>query len=199
MYKVGITGGIGSGKSVACRIFEASGVPVYDADARAKQLMNDDGELKAALTEYFGNDIYENGVLNRRKLSEIIFTDKDAIEKVNSLVHPAVARDFIGWCNRQTAPYVLEESAILFETGTARRFDKIILVTAPEELRIKRVGERDGISTEAVRARMNNQWPDEKKEMSADFVIRNDESHPMIPQVMEIHRKLLSEAKIQSE
>ena len=195
MFKVGITGGIGSGKTVICAMFETFGIPVYYADARAKKLMNDDPELKAALIKYFGNNIYEKGVLNRRKLSDIIFNDKSALEEVNGIVHPAVACDFEKWCDAQVAPYVLEESAILFESGMTQRFEKVILVTAPEDLRIKRVAERDNVSPDDVRARMNNQWPDEKKTTSADYLINNDGEQPVLPQVTAIHSQLLVEAK----
>ncbi len=195
MITAGITGGIGSGKTSACRIFEALGVPVYYADEQAKLLMNTDPELKTSMEECFGRGIYENGTLNRRKLADIIFNDKTALEKVNARVHPAVARDFRQWCLRQTVPYMLEESAILFENNMARRFGKIILVTAPEAVRIQRVRERDQITEEAIRARIKNQWPDEKKIPLADYVIYNDELHLMIPQVLDIHQQLLRAAK----
>ncbi len=191
MLKVGITGGIGSGKTSACLIFKTLGIPVYDADTRAKELMNTDPELKTTLEGYFGKDIYENGMLDRKKLSAIIFNDRDALEKVNGSVHPAVECDFKQWCIRQTAPYIMEEAAIIFESGIAQRFGKVILVTAPIELRIKRVCDRDHASPEAVRARINNQWPDEKKMALADYVIYNDDMRLMTLQVMDIHRKLL--------
>ncbi len=192
MLKVGITGGIGSGKTSACMVFETLGIPVYYADTRAKQLMNTDHILKASLEGHFGKDLYEDGILNRRKLAGIIFNDKAALEKVNSWVHPAVARDFVHWCEQQTAPYVLEETAILFESGMSQRFGKVILVTAPESVRIARVCARDHVSPEAVRMRMDNQWPDEKKMALADYMICNDDIQPIIPQVMDIHKALLS-------
>ena len=160
MLKVGITGGIGSGKTLVCTIFAALGVPVYHADTQAKLLMNTDHELKASIEKYFGNDIYRNGTIDRRKLAEIIFNDKKALEKINSLVHPAVARDFESWSALQTSPYVLEEAAIIFESDIAHRFDKVILVTAPENLRIERVCARDNVTPEIVRKRMKNQWTD---------------------------------------
>jgi len=192
MYKVGITGGMGSGKTSVCMVFETLRIPVYYADTRAKQLMNTDFELKAVLEEYFGKDIYENGILQRNKLAEIIFNDTLALEKVNSLVHPAVARDFEFWCTLQTSPYVLEEAAIIFETGLAQRFDQVILVTAPEQIRIERVCARDRSSPEVVRKRMNLQWPEEKKIALANFIIYNDNEHAIIPQVMNFHNNLLS-------
>ena len=172
-------------------IFETLGIPVYYADSRAKQLMNTDPALKAALSEYFGNNIYNDGGLERRKLANIIFNDKTALEKVNSWVHPAVARDFEQWSTRQTSPYVLEEAAVIFENNLAHRFDKVILVTAPDSIRIVRVCAREQITPEAVRQRMTNQWPEEKKMAMADFTVYNDNIRLITPQVMEIHRQLL--------
>ena len=191
-YKIGITGGIGSGKTTVCMIFQTLGIPVYDADTRAKELMNTNPVLRAALTDYFGNSIYNDNGLDRRKLSDIIFNDKTALEKVNSWVHPAVARDFEEWCARQTALYVLEEAAIIFESNLARRFDKVILVTAPENIRIERVCARENITPEAVRQRMANQWPEEKKMAMADYIICNDNSRLITPQVLDIHRRILT-------
>ena len=191
MFRIGITGGIGSGKTTACRIFELLGVPVYYADTQAKQLMDTDRELKAALEADFGKDIYEAGLLNRSKLSGLIFNNKTLLEKVNSMVHPAVARDFSQWCELQTAPYVMKETAILYESGLVSEFQKIILVTAPDSLRIERVCQRDAVDPQAVRVRMENQWTDEEKLALADFVIYNDNEHMMTPQVMKIHRELL--------
>jgi dephospho-CoA kinase len=194
--KTGITGGIGSGKTTVCRIFEALGIPVYYADAGARQLMNTDPELRSSLKQLFGNDIYNrDGEIARSKLADIIFRDKSALEKVNSLVHPAVARDFIQWSERQTSPYVLEEAAIIFESGIAARFDKVILVTAPEELRVERVSERDRVEPESVLLRIKNQWPEEKKIELADYIIYNDNSQLLIPQVRHIHEQLLQNSK----
>ena len=191
MLQVGITGGIGSGKTSACLVFETLGIPVYYADTQAKQLMNTDSELKTNLKGYFGDDIYRDGMLDRRRMADIVFNDRIALEKVNSWVHPAVARDFDLWCMKQTTPYVLEESAILFENDLTNRFGKIILVTAPDDIRIKRVCERDNITPEAVRERMANQWPEEKKISLADYLIENDHFHLIMPQVMDIHKKIL--------
>ena len=191
MLKVGITGGIGSGKTSVCMIFEAIGIPVYYADIQAKLLMDTDPALKASLEECFGKDIYHNGLLDRRKMANIIFNERLALEKVNSLVHPAVNCDFEYWCNQQVSSYVLEESAILFETNMTQRFEKIILVTAPTPLRIERVCLRDRITAEAVRKRMASQWQEEKKIPLADYIIYNDNEHFITPQVRKIHRQLL--------
>lgn len=192
MLKVGITGGIGSGKTSACRVFETLGIPVYYADDRAKHLMDTAPGLRDSLQSFFGEDIYANGTLDRRRLAGIIFQNKTLLEKVNSWVHPAVARDFAEWCGRQTAPYVLEEAAVIFENGMAQRFRKVILVTAPGHLRVKRVCGRDHVSPAAVRMRMENQWPDEQKIDLADYVIYNGESQLLIKQVLYIHQALLS-------
>ena len=192
MLKVGITGGIGSGKTKICRVYETLGVAVHYADTQAKLLMNTDPELKAALKDYFGNDIYhDDETLNRPKLSEIIFNDPAALEKVNGWVHPAVVRDFEHWCTMQNSPYVLEESAIIFERNLAHLFEKVILVTAPENVRIKRVCIRDRLTPEVVKKRMANQWSDEKKMALADFIIYNDNLRLLTPQIMEIHRHLM--------
>ena len=191
MFKVGITGGIGSGKTTVCKLFETLGIPVYYADTQAKLLMNTDSELKDSLQNYFGSGIYNDGLLVRHQLAEIIFNDPAALEKVNSWVHPAVARDFERWCILQTSPYVLEEAAIIFESMMSYRFEKVILVTAPDDIRIERVCARDRVSPEIVRKRMANQWTEEKKIKLADYIIHNDNVHQIAPQVMEIHEQLL--------
>ena len=190
MLKIGITGGIGSGKTTVCKVFETLGIPVYNADTQAKLLMNTDPELKASLQGYFGSDIYVDGILVRHRLAEIIFNDREALEKVNSWVHPAVARDFERWRSMQTSPYVLEEAAIIFESNIMHRFEKIILVTAPEDLRIERVCARDHVAPEAVQKRMANQWPEEKRIALADYVIYNDNLRLITPQVMAIHKSI---------
>jgi len=193
MLKIGLTGGIGSGKTTVGMVFKKLGIPVYDADTQAKRLMNSDDELKSALKSAFGSDIYrEDGTLARRRLAEIIFSEPAMLEKVNGWVHPAVARDFEHWCSRQAAPYVIEEAAIIFERNIASRFAKVILVTASDEVRIRRVCRRDKAAPEEVRKRMANQWTEDKKIALADFVIYNDQLSLLTHQVMEIHGKLKS-------
>ena len=191
MMKIAITGGIGSGKTSACIVFETLGVPVYYADTQAKLLMNTDQELKSLITGYFGDDIYCEGELDRRKLAEIVFNDKIALEKLNSWVHPAVARDFEDWYKRQTSRYVLEEAAIIFESGIAHRFDKVILVTANDKIRVERVCARDNIAPETALNRMKNQWSENRKIELADYIIYNDNVNRLIPQVLEIHQQIL--------
>lgn len=194
MLKVGLTGGIGSGKSTVAKVFEAFGIPCYYADDRAKMLMHSDESLKMDLIEEFGPEIYNDGHLDRKLLAQIVFNDDSARERINGLVHPAVGRDFETWSQEQSSSYVLKEAAILFETEAYKLNDFNILVTAPESLRIARVKKRDGVEEHEVRARMRAQWSDEKKAKLANFVILNDEQHSLINQVKDIHEALLSRA-----
>jgi dephospho-CoA kinase len=188
--KVGVTGGIGSGKSIICRIISTMGYPVFYSDLRAKELMVNDPELMAELRELFGQDAYETGTptpqLNRTFLAEKIFNDPDLINQMNAIVHPKVRKSFHEFAAQHPHTHVFNEAAILFETGAFRAFDKTILVTAPIELRIERVVQRDHIHRQQVEERMKNQWPDEKKLKLAEFVIQNDDQQLITPQVLEI-------------
>lgn len=189
--KIGITGGIGSGKSTIARIFESIGYPVYYADSKAKSLMTSNEDLVSQIKQHFGEDIYLNtGEINREKLGAIVFNNKEKLAELNSLVHPAVANDFFRWAKEQENEIVFEEAAILFETGGYKRMDYNILVTAPKEERIKRTMLRDNTSREAVLARMENQWEDEDKIPLADFIIDNGGSVLVIPQVLEVISKI---------
>lgn len=194
MLKVGITGGIGSGKTTVCKIFETLGIPVYYADDRAKWLMTHDPELMAAISNTFGEDAYTTeGQLNRAYLAKVVFGDDEKLAQLNALVHPAVFRDGSEWHHSQTgAPYTLREAALLFESGSYRAIDKMIVVTAPLEIRVKRVMERDHVTEAAVMARIEKQWPEEEKVKRADFVIFNSGERLLVPQVLEIHRSLIS-------
>lgn len=189
---IGLTGGIGSGKSTIAKVFQSLHIPCYYADDRAKSLMNESSEVKDKLTAKFGSEVYKDGTLNRPLLAELIFNNDENRAFVNNVVHPAVAKDFEQWTTEQEAPYVLKEAAILFETGGYKASDFNILVTAPVEVRLQRVMSRDSASAEQVKARMNAQWPDEKKTELADFVILNDGVAPITPQVQSIHEALLS-------
>lgn len=191
-HKVGITGGIGSGKTTVCKIFEALGIPVYYADERAKWLMAHDEALKAAIIEAFSSQAYTgDGSLNRAYLAEVVFGDEQQLQRLNALVHPAVGRDAEAWHERQSAaPYTLKEAALLFESGSFRQLDKVITVYAPRELRLQRVMRRDGATREQVEARMARQLPEEEKVRRADYVIYNDGRAPLVRQVWEIHRAL---------
>jgi dephospho-CoA kinase len=192
MQHLGITGGIGSGKTTVCKIFETLGIPVYYADERAKYLMSHDPTLMAGIIELFGQEAFlEPQVLNRAHIAQIAFNDKEKLNQLNALVHPAVAQDGLNWqAAQQNVPYTLKEAALLFESGSYRTLDKIIVVAAPLELRIQRVMARDGAKREEVEARISKQMPEAEKVSLADFVVNNDGIHALIPQVMAIHAKL---------
>ena len=190
MKVVGVTGGIGSGKTTVCQIFEHLNVPIYYADSRAKELMASNSDLKAAIIKSFGEDSYTNGQLNRPYLAKLVFTSPEKLALLNSLVHPAVANDFERWLEENdTVPYVLKEAAILFESGAYQDVNTSVLVIAPEDVRLQRVMKRDGSSKEEVLQRMKNQWTQERKDKLADHIINNDGTQLLIPQVLELHKK----------
>ncbi|HRI60596.1 MAG TPA: dephospho-CoA kinase [Saprospiraceae bacterium] len=192
--RVGITGGIGSGKTTVCRIFEALGVPVYYADEWAKWLIANDEAIKKGIIEIFGQEAYTpEGEYNRPYITRIVFENKEKLAALNALVHPAVERHSRAWHVRQSetgAPYTLKEAALMIESGGHQFLDFLIVVTAPEPLRIQRVMQRDGISEAQVRARMMNQLPEAEKLKLADFIVSNDGVQMLIPQVWRIHRAL---------
>jgi dephospho-CoA kinase len=196
MLKVGITGGIGSGKSVVSRIFEVLGVPVYYADAEAKHLMQSDASLRKKIIEHFGKQAYEHDQLNRAYLAAQVFGNAEKTQLLNSLVHPAVIAHAENWMRHHEAtgklPYVLKEAALFFESGSAAGLDFIIGVSAPQALRIQRVMQRDGIGRQDVLARINRQIDENLKMKLCDFVIVNDEQQLLIPQVLALHEKLLA-------
>ncbi|CDT16918.1 MAG TPA: dephospho-CoA kinase [Sphingobacterium sp.] len=187
--KVGIAGGIGSGKTIVCDIFKVLGVPIYNADLEAKLIMNKSDQVRQAIIATFGDQTYQNGILNREFLAAQVFNDADQLAKLNAIVHPAVIQAAEDWADAQTAPYSLKEASILFESGSYKKLDYTILVTAPVEIRIARVMARDQVTREQVLARMNNQLPDEEKAKLADFVIINDGIEALIPQVMALHHR----------
>ena len=193
MKKIGLTGGIGSGKSTVGRIFEVLGIPVYYADAASKRLMNEDEELKEKIKNSFGEDAYINGELNRKYLSDKVFNDSQKINLLNSLVHPATIKDALEWMQRQKAPYIIKEAALIFESGSNKDLDYVIGVKSPIDLRVKRSKARDNISEEQVHARMNKQMDEEAKIRLCDYVIENDEQQMLIPQVLALHEKFLKE------
>jgi dephospho-CoA kinase len=189
--KIGLTGGIGSGKTTVAKIFELLGVPVYYADDAAKRLMIEDEDLRSAIRKQFGEDSYKNNELDRAHLATKVFSDPFQLEILNSIVHPATIRDATRWMNEQQAPYTIKEAALIFESGSGEHLDYIIGVSSPVQLRIKRSMERDNISSEEVIKRMNNQIDEEMKMKLCDFVIQNDEQELLIPQVIDLHQKLL--------
>lgn len=187
---VGITGGIGSGKSFVCRIIEAMGYPVFYSDAQAKRIISSDTEAVSAIKALFGEEAYIGNELNRPFLAEKIFSDPSLRSKMNEIVHPLVRKAFDNWATQSESEIVFNEAAILFETGGYKAFDKTILITAPQELKIKRVQQRDLITTEQIKERMHAQWADEAKIPLADFVINNDEQQPLVPQIVEMIESL---------
>ncbi|NOX45806.1 MAG: dephospho-CoA kinase [Chlorobi bacterium] len=192
MVKVGLTGNIGSGKSTVARIFEVFGAPVYHSDKRAKGFLLFP-EVKNKLKNEFGDIVFAKDEIDRKKLANLVFNDKQAIAFLNSVIHPLVRKDFEDWCSRHSEePYVVQEAAILFESGFYRFFDKTIVVSCPEEIAVKRVMKRDNATESEVKERMKNQWDQEKKKKLADFIVFNDGEQLIIPQVLQIHKGLRS-------
>lgn len=192
MLKIGLTGGIGSGKTTVAKIFELLNVPVYYADEASKRLYHSDKNLIADLKKHFGEDVYTNEQLNRSKLAEIVFNAPDKLKLLNSMVHPLTIRDAKEWMKVQTAPYIIKEAALLFESGSNEGLDYVIGVNAPLSIRIKRVMERDCVIEEQVLKRLNQQMDEEKKMSLCDFIINNNGDELVIPQVMKLHEKLSS-------
>ena len=191
MIRIGITGGIGSGKSIICDILRLHDIPVFDADKEAKLLNNSSSIIKEKLIIHFGEDIYIDNKLNRKLLSELIFKNEDNLKIANSIIHPEVANSFIEWCqNISNYNIVAIESAILIEAGFKKYIDKLITVFTPEELRIKRVAHRDNTNVENIKARIKNQISEEEKIKNSDYVIVNDNSQSLIKQVSDILYKL---------
>ena len=189
MKLIGLTGGIGSGKSTVAEIFSTLGIPVYDSDYQAKHLMNTDEMMKKEIIDLFGPAAYENGTLNRVYLASRVFSDQALLTSLNAIVHPAVFKELVIWSQNESnrrAPYLIQESAILFEEDLTARFQAIILVVAKPETRIARVMNRDKVTREKVMERMNRQWVDEKKIPLSDFVIYNDGEQSLLRQVMDI-------------
>lgn len=193
--ETGITGGIGSGKSVVARIFQCLGIPVYDADSHAKRLMTTDGNLADRIREEFGNLSYSvDGVLNREYLASAVFSDPARLRRLNELVHPAVTADYRSWrqsLNEQRSPYSLKEAALLLNAAAEPFGGKVIVVTAPQDIRLERVMKRDGRNREEVLHIMSRQMSEQEMLQHADFVIQNDGVKPLIPQVLDIHSSLL--------
>lgn len=193
MKRIGITGGIGSGKSIICKVFEMLGVPVFYADNEAKKMYYHKN-VKAILFEKYGNEIYTTDEkLNREKLAQIIFSNPEELKFINSLIHPLVAEVYKQWCEKhKNLPYTIKEAAILFESGAYKEMDKVITVSAPKEIRIKRIIKRDNLTRAQIEERMNNQWTEEERLAKADFVIYNDEEHLVLAQIIDLHQKLIN-------
>jgi dephospho-CoA kinase len=194
---VGITGGIGSGKTTICKVFKLLGAPVFEADKVAKQLLDADPVIRQGLINLFGAEIYTRDAgVDRKKLAAIIFNDELQLTKMNELIHPVVREAFQIWKEKQQAAYVVHEAAILFESGFYKMMDFIILVTAPQEERIERVTRRDGTTREQVLERMSKQWPDEEKRKRATIEIKNGNRELVLPRIIEIDKQLREHGKI---
>ena len=192
--KIGITGGIGSGKTTVAKIFELLNVPVYYADAASKRLYKTDKELMQKMKAHFGHDIYNEDELNRTKLASMVFTDPQKLELLNSLVHPRTIKDALDWMQAQTAPYIIKEAALLFESGSVAEMGFVIGVYAPQHLRIKRAMDRDKTTRDEVLNRMKRQIDEQMKMKLCDFIIINNEQELVLPQVLRLHEKFLSAA-----
>lgn len=190
--KIGITGGIGVGKSVVTRIFKVLGIPTYDADKEAKDIMVKSDAVRQALIKTFGEETYfPDHALNRAWLAKKVFSDTKELAKLNAIVHPAVIKDAEDWAEAQTSIYSVKEAALLFESGSYKSLNYTILVTSPEALRIARVMKRDQVTEEEVRGRMAKQMPESEKEKLADFIVYNDDEHSLIEQVMKLHEQFI--------
>lgn len=188
---IGLTGGIGSGKSTVAKVFMALGVPVFNSDNVAKDIINNDDGVVKLVSETFGA-IYENGLLNKEKLAAIVFNDKSALEKLNKIIHPKVAEYFEKWVSENNnAPLLIKEAAILIETGVYKQLDQLILVSAPEKLRIERVVKRDKTTEQQVLDRIKSQLSEEEKQKVADYIIINNDELMVVPQVLEVYQELL--------
>jgi dephospho-CoA kinase len=198
VFRLGVTGGIGSGKTSVCRVFDVLGIPVFSADREAQVIMETDNSVIHGLNSITDKELYVAGKLDRMLLASIIFNDSSVIEKVNSLVHPVVFDRFRNWTQNQSAPYVIMEAAILFESGASKYVDKIATVAAPVEQRIERVIRRNKLTREQVIERMRNQMDDAERIQLADYVINNAENDMIIPSILKIHEDILTLLKMQS-
>ena len=187
---IGLTGGIGSGKTLVSRVFMHLGVPVYCADEQAKKLY-DNKDILQALQKIFKEPIIADGKLDKKKLASVVFNDKDSLNRLNAFIHPLVKEDFISWSAKSTYPYVIMESAIIFESGWKDIFNKIISICTPENLVIKRTMDRDNMTRQQVMQRISNQMPQEIKNKQSDYVIINDDVRLVVPQVLDIHKEIL--------
>lgn len=195
MLKVGITGGIGSGKSTVCNILKNLGVPVFSSDDVGKYLLNNDDYLKREITKHFDSDMYTStGSLDRERMAKLVFNNPDELKKLNELVHPRVKAEFDSWCKKnEKKPYVVKEAAILFETGQHKELDKMVTVFCPKEERIRRIMKRDDTNKESIEKRMMHQYSDAERNALASYIIMNDGKEDLLPQVMELHELLLNE------
>lgn len=191
LKNIALTGCIGSGKSLVCNVFEHLGIPVFISDQRAKDCYKDSSFLQQ-IEQVFGDEVVKDDNLNKEILAQIVFSDKEKLEKLNSMIHPRVFDFFLNWREKQTSPYVVVESAILFESGWEKSFDKVICINTPLEVAIQRVMFRDSVTRQQVISRMNNQMPLEEKIKQSDYIIFHDNKTMILPQILEIHKQILS-------
>ena len=194
MFKVGLTGGIGSGKSTVARVFGVLGIPVFNADEESKRSLREDEAVRRAVIAAFGDGIYSNGELDRAALARIVFEDRAQLERLNAIAHPAVRKRLVTWLDEQRSPYALVEAALMVDTGWYRSMDQLLVVSAPEAERMRRVMARDGMTEQQVVARMRNQSGEEERLAVADAVIRNDGNELVIPQVLALHARMMERA-----
>jgi len=197
-FKLGITGGIGSGKTSVCRVFDVLGIPVFSADREARKIMDNDSKIISGIHSITGKDLYVNGSLNRIELAKIIFNDRTLLEEVNSLVHPVVVDYFMKWVSYQSSQYVIMEAAILFESGASKVVNKVATVVAPVEERMERVIRRNKLSREQVIDRMRNQMDDDERKKLSDYIIYNSENDMILPAIMKIHDEILATLNTQT-
>ncbi len=191
MIKVGLTGGMGSGKTMISSIFEILGIPVFQADLAARRLLEEDEEIRTSLISWYGEGVYQDGKPDRSMIASIIFRQPAQLAKVNGIIHPKVYEEYQAWLNKLApVPFSIHEAAILFESGFNRYLDKTILVTAPEKIRIERIRLRDGLDETQIRQRMENQWSDDKKAPLADYLLNNEGCTAVIPQVIKIFEEI---------
>lgn len=193
--EIGVTGGIGSGKSLVCKIFSKLGIPVYDADSRAKWLTNNLPKIRQKVTEKFGEQAYNEKGLDRNYIAGLVFNDPEKLQALNAIIHPEVGKDYDHWVKENNAaPYVIKEAALMFESGSHKRMNKVINISAPEQLRIQRVLKRDPFRSEKeILSIIGKQMPEAERQERSDFIIYNDEKQLLIPQVLDIHRKILQQ------
>tara|TARA_B110000046_G_scaffold52102_1_gene58174 strand:- start:49213 stop:49824 length:612 start_codon:yes stop_codon:yes gene_type:complete len=195
MLKVGITGGIGSGKSAVCNILKNLGVPIFSSDGVGRKILNNDESLKSQIKKNFDSDMYTSaGTIDRERMAKLVFNNPDELKKLNELVHPRVKSEFESWCKKnEEKPYVVKEAAILFETSQHKELDKMVTVFCPKDERIRRIKKRDDTTQESIEKRMLHQYTDAERNALADFIIMNDGKEDFLPQVMELHELLLNE------
>ena len=196
MKKIGITGGIGSGKTYVASVLQSFGIPIFNADIQAKKIMTSSEKLIKLVKKEFGNDIYKDSDLNKEKLASIVFSNSDKLQKLNSLVHPIVKEEFNNWYKKQTSPYVIKEAAILFESNSHIGLDAVICISAPLKLRMKRLLNRDDCSEKEIKKRIENQISQEEKQKLSDYIIVNDEKELLLPKIIKIHKEQKKKKRI---